>query len=306
MAFVSLGPIRNIYATLHEGTDSAPTQYSASTGNRDAILWDPSSYPLCNISAHHSDSTPHTHDVSASTAINRAVILDNIAPAPLSPDSAPYVPSSYVPVALHDSHSENRMDVPLLDNNIPASFHPTRHTAIENTPVPTTSSDPATAVGDRQDIETSVRTMLPTTSASSTFASFVSPTSAVSLQNTTDRLVRSDAPEIPSTASPGPVLDEITGTYPWPTSAPDLGTAEGSTMIGSRDNMDAPNPTSVDRPIQANTVAPDLSLQPLSPPPPPPPPPPLPSATDIVMAGPSEQAFDAERTWDELPHTSHG
>ncbi|KAH9054797.1 hypothetical protein EDB87DRAFT_1767475 [Lactarius vividus] len=49
MVFRTLSPIHNVYTALHEGTDSAPTQFSASPRDSDDILRDPSSYPLCNI-----------------------------------------------------------------------------------------------------------------------------------------------------------------------------------------------------------------------------------------------------------------
>jgi hypothetical protein len=51
--------IRQPYIALHQGTDAAPTAFSASTPDLYAILRQPSSYPLCHISTHHPDSTPH-------------------------------------------------------------------------------------------------------------------------------------------------------------------------------------------------------------------------------------------------------
>ena len=47
-----LKEIRHLYITLHEGTYSAPAGFSASTAHGDDILWDPMSYPLCNIASH--------------------------------------------------------------------------------------------------------------------------------------------------------------------------------------------------------------------------------------------------------------
>ena len=49
MAYYTLGQIRNVYLALHQGTDSSPIQFSASTGNEDPILYQPSSYPVCNV-----------------------------------------------------------------------------------------------------------------------------------------------------------------------------------------------------------------------------------------------------------------
>ena len=58
---------RRIYIALHQGTDSAPTTFSLSTDDFDLILYNPSSYPLCNVSdhRHRSDLTPHIHEPEA-------------------------------------------------------------------------------------------------------------------------------------------------------------------------------------------------------------------------------------------------
>ncbi|KAH9971387.1 hypothetical protein BGW80DRAFT_1322167 [Lactifluus volemus] len=45
--------IRHHYIALHEGTDAAPTEFSASTQDRDSVLFRSSSYPSCNITSHH-------------------------------------------------------------------------------------------------------------------------------------------------------------------------------------------------------------------------------------------------------------
>ena len=52
-----LREIRQVYIALHQGTDAAPTAFSASTNYLDVCLVEPSSYPLCNIAAHHSNAT---------------------------------------------------------------------------------------------------------------------------------------------------------------------------------------------------------------------------------------------------------
>ena len=56
-----LHEIRQLYISLHEGTDAAPTAFSASTDRPDPILKRLSSYPLCNIASHRPDSTTHVH-----------------------------------------------------------------------------------------------------------------------------------------------------------------------------------------------------------------------------------------------------
>ena len=56
-----LHEIRQLYISLHEGTDAAPTAFSASTDRLDPILKRPSSYPLCNVASHRTDSTAPVH-----------------------------------------------------------------------------------------------------------------------------------------------------------------------------------------------------------------------------------------------------
>ena len=50
--------IRPLYISLHQGTDAAPTAFSASTDAFDPILSRSESYPFCRLDHHHPDSTP--------------------------------------------------------------------------------------------------------------------------------------------------------------------------------------------------------------------------------------------------------
>jgi Family of unknown function (DUF6535) len=65
--------IRPLYVALHQGTDSAPTQFSASTSSYNAILLMPSSYPSCNIATHHThhpiSTSPTRHDDPKDTSL---------------------------------------------------------------------------------------------------------------------------------------------------------------------------------------------------------------------------------------------
>ena len=61
-----LARIRNVYLALHQDTNSAPTRFSPSTSDRDAILSDPASYPVCNNRDSHLDSAPHIYGGSTS------------------------------------------------------------------------------------------------------------------------------------------------------------------------------------------------------------------------------------------------
>ena len=56
-----LREIRHLYVTLHEGTYSAPTAFSASTAHGDETVWHPMSYPFCNVASHTSVPLPHIH-----------------------------------------------------------------------------------------------------------------------------------------------------------------------------------------------------------------------------------------------------
>jgi hypothetical protein len=66
-----LKEIRHIYMALHQGTDSAPTAFSASTLVINRILSDPSSYPLCNIPGHASHTVTGPPEESAATFTHR-------------------------------------------------------------------------------------------------------------------------------------------------------------------------------------------------------------------------------------------
>ena len=188
MACDILKQIRNVYIALHEGTDCAPRRFSASTGDRDGILWHPSSYPLCNIPGHHPDSPTHIHDVDASSVFGPA---------------------------LHVDDNLRVMGIPLLDNNISVleSSYPCHQTTTESLPNPSASPDPATAAGGARDIDT----MPPATIKTLTSPSSVHPNDTISPQNIPAFLVHSDVyhvPEIRFSASPEPTLDKILPTGP--------------------------------------------------------------------------------------------
>jgi len=59
--------IRQAYIALHQGTDAALTAFSASTPNWEDILFEPSSYPLCNLASHRPDSI-NFHEVPLPTS----------------------------------------------------------------------------------------------------------------------------------------------------------------------------------------------------------------------------------------------
>ncbi len=308
-----LGPIRNVYITLHQGTDSAPTRFSAATADWDDILREPSSYPLCNVAG-------HVHDDFASPTFARTIPHNNN-PSPVSASLAsPEALSSSVPAPCHVVESLTHM--PPLDN-----FHPAHQTTTESLRNPVTSPDLATA-GVTRDIVTSAITIPYPTPETSTSTP---PLPAVSLQHNPDLLVPSGFPNLPSS---DPVLNNILpigpplpspstmtqsdlspsfpqshrsiivttspSVSPGPTSAPDLGTATKGDRspkpgLGKEEDALDPPSESVNRATHANTMATLDFLPQLS------------SVTDpdVAIAGPSLREPDAGRTRDHPPDPPH-
>jgi hypothetical protein len=203
-----LRPIHNIYLTLHLHTDSAPTAFSASTGDEDNILSHPSSYPSCNVPGHHPYLPAYLLNASASTAIHHAVLDDNNAIVPASPHDAPLL-SILAPFHV----DENPVDVPVLDSTLaPASLYLTHQKAMETVRDSATSLNPAASGAARNN--PSAQTIPSPVFETPTFTDSthpVLPLAAVSLQDNEDLLVHSGTPEIPSSVSPEPVLDDSTG-----------------------------------------------------------------------------------------------
>ena len=92
--------IRQLYISLHQDTDASPTAFSASTDRFDDILYQPSSYPLCNLASHRPDSAPHVPiaDSPAVRPVPQQVKEVSIIAGPSSPSDAT-TPGSQVPTA---------------------------------------------------------------------------------------------------------------------------------------------------------------------------------------------------------------
>jgi hypothetical protein len=212
-------PIHNTYLMLHLHTDSASKEFDASTADadEDRILTWTRSYPLCNISDHHPDSTPHIHDAATPTAVARADLHDNAALVPSSRATTPDAPSPSVPTPVRID--ENAMDDPLLNNDMsaPAPSHSAHRPAAENLSDSATPPELPDGAGAARDTETSARTIPLITSETSTITASVCSTGEHSFQHIADLLVHSSASEIPSWASPEPVLDDIMGQSLSPT-----------------------------------------------------------------------------------------
>ena len=92
LAMLILRHIRKIYIVLHRGTDAAPTAFDAITDDYDNVLFYPSSYPRCTITAH----PPPSHE--ANQATTGSLGGTDHPPSPTfhsaAPPAAPPVPSS--------------------------------------------------------------------------------------------------------------------------------------------------------------------------------------------------------------------
>ena len=198
MALRILMPIRNVFLSLHQDTDSAPTRFSASTSDWEPILRDPSSYPVCKVPDHSSDSTPHTHDDGVSATLARAI--------PPDPDITAFVPFTTSPDPLPlSAHSPRPVftDTLPLDNqvSVPGYTQVICHMTTEGRRIPTISLSPV--------IEPS-RTMRPsTTSPSPTLNASASPSADIAVRQTTPSRFPSDDLNVRSSSSPAPILDVI-------------------------------------------------------------------------------------------------
>ena len=94
--------IRHLYIALHQGTDAAPTAFSASTDSFNFTLLEPSSFPLCDVASHHPDPTAHVpvpllnlsgdpfdssphHSASSGSAVSQQVTEATVIPVLSSP-----------------------------------------------------------------------------------------------------------------------------------------------------------------------------------------------------------------------------
>ncbi|KAI0298932.1 hypothetical protein BC826DRAFT_967265 [Russula brevipes] len=128
-----LGHIWHLYLGLHEGTDSAPTAFSASTTDHNEILHRRSSYPLCDILGHCQpiDSASQICDVAIGGTAKASSSSSFIFPyddttltieEPTMPDSD--IPSRPSPgpdrAGIHLSDASSLVDVPAISQQLPA------------------------------------------------------------------------------------------------------------------------------------------------------------------------------------------
>jgi hypothetical protein len=118
-----LREIRRLYIALHEGTDAAPTSFDASTDPFDFILYQPSSYPLCNIAADHTsrlESQPIPSRSTAPQQAEEAQIISGLSssPDPASPYAQEFPPSSTTTNPVHITSQAMAVTVPSIRESI--------------------------------------------------------------------------------------------------------------------------------------------------------------------------------------------
>ena len=94
--------IRNVYLMLHLHTDCAPTEFTASTSDNDAMLNSVSSYPLCTTPSHH----PNTHR-TATESLHKSTA---------SPDTADPSVQAMAPVRHEPSLSTSSVSPSVVDS----------------------------------------------------------------------------------------------------------------------------------------------------------------------------------------------
>ncbi|KAH9036005.1 hypothetical protein EDB83DRAFT_1767861 [Lactarius deliciosus] len=277
MATWILGPIRNVYVALHEGTDAAPTQFSASNCDWDPVLYNPTSYPRSDVSSSSVPVPPHVvecptdmpplddfHPRTAHPTPTGSLSIPVTSPDPATADVSHIIPRPTVTSATSTS-------TPLSSTSPPATI------ALQHNPDPLAPSDPRNHPSSTSSpmLDNTLPTGLSLTSHSS--------------------MTRSD-PSLSFTECPrSAIVPNAPSASTGSTSAPDLGAAvkdDGSPKAGARKDEDIHSePPSAICAIHVNTMA-TLDL-------PQPSPSPL-SFTDTnpTIAGPSLRESNAECTGD--------
>ena len=202
MAFYILGAIRNAFLALHQNTNSAPTQFSASTGDTNVILYQPSSYPLCKVLDHRTYSIPHIHDDGVSTTPAGAIPRDpndtTFIPSITSPNRTPS--TTHAPLPVTDALSpDNQLSVQ-------GSIRPISQTTAEGRRVP------ATTCAASRSMEPSRTTQLSTSSPSLNLNTSACPPTDFAVGHSALSRAPSDDINARSSPYPTPILDAILPT----------------------------------------------------------------------------------------------
>ena len=100
--------IRNVFISLHQNTDDAPTLFSASTDINDPVLDDPFSYPFCTVESHRSTAPPlalRIHDAKEDVNLGPTA-------AYVPPQNDTILRTSVSPPAWHGARSSFRIMMP--------------------------------------------------------------------------------------------------------------------------------------------------------------------------------------------------
>ena len=209
-AFI-LRPIRKVYLALHQDTDYAPIRFSASTDDRDRILREPSSYPVCNVPDHRSDSTPHIDEDDVSITLARPIPHDHNIPAVVPSLASPHPPSS----STHAQFpvDENIIETLPLDNqkSVSVSTPVISQTTTEGRRIPTISPGPVTTCAMHESVDPSRTTQPSISSPSPRSSASASPLADIAVGHT--ELSRAPSGDLNVLSSPFPPgLDAIPRT----------------------------------------------------------------------------------------------
>ena len=186
IAYYILQQTRNVFLALHQDTDSAPTQFSASTGDWDNILEHPFSYPVCEVPDHHDDGVSAILAHTIPHDLNNAAFFSSIT-SPDPPLSSTHTP---LPVFTDALPLHNQISVP-----VPTQLEVIGQTTTEGRRIPAISLSPV--------IEPSRMTMS-TPPKSNTSAS---PPADIAIAHSALSRAPSDDSNIRSSPSHTPVLD---------------------------------------------------------------------------------------------------
>ena len=152
IVFCILEHIHKVYVALHPDTDTVPMQFmqfSASTDDYDllddVILSRVSSFPLCKVSDHRSDSAPHIYHDYAPTTLAYAIPHNHNNTAFTPSIAGPYQPSSstHAPLPVNETFT---YALPLDDQlSIPGSTQHIGQMTTESRNIPPTSPSLVTA-----------------------------------------------------------------------------------------------------------------------------------------------------------------
>jgi hypothetical protein len=262
-----LKEIRHLYAALHSHTRFSSNGVSILTSNSDDVVWQPSSYPLCNITSHRSDLIPHVHEMTASQPTPTPVVTVSPLDPTLVPSSAltqhgsPTLPASnwgFSGRGTSETPSSEVQQAFVHTSPLSAS-HRSRSPSPGTPVVPPTSGNTDTSI--------TPHTVQPSDVAASpnSEATIVVPSPVVS-DATAPRdgmptvSIDAAAVELPSTSEPGLHVSSQGASAPEPPVTPGIGTTGAQYDAGFSDSPTPPQteverhqPASADPGISAST-----------------------------------------------------